>query len=1419
MADLQTGSLSEDLINNDVNHWVLLAQKSWQKKRTSRKITPDFVKKELWDPLEKEGFDPISLHQLENLQLLEYLWAGYTDASTNFHVLLIAFLTVTKSKESVPVWDAFGQDSTLFSSFFQRILALSLDSSLLTTVRTHVLTFLIVAFQSLDNGLVRKECAPLVSISVWHNLINEASREGKFQENNQARKAWRASAKRYEASDEDQQARLRFERSWLFTLLLDFVSRLNSSNKGVFGFPLLQQPWTNLNLGDVPYCERFIELLIDLESQLPTRRYVNALLKDLNVLALTSLSPAFNAQENGLLRDLYTLLRHYVNFPINDITGVQLGRHNAHEVHYEKLAKLQTTSLKHFKSKLTVLALANYGSIDSRQDLESHLKQLADPELENLCSLLGLRVAYPPAAKVQADRKLLMEILVSTYEGTKPFQDNLKSMSILPTESSLYDSSLLRNESYDGSRPLALPKLNLQYLSIGDFLWRSFVLYRCEQFFGIRKYLEDVIKRLQPHSQHSTGSVAFSGFSRMALPIVKPAILETAAPQVGEDRPAYVRAEITLNMAKLAQNVRREWDSLRPEDTVFLLAVRSPEDQKSLMNGHPSRANLLESGLTTLRTAEVVQLLDESGRQIREFNADQSNGHDRRPLIRRLMVNLDTRAFLSDVARKEKGQPDVYEGINVIVRRSQRENNFRKILQTIQTLALSETEVPSWIQEVLLGYGDPSSATFTRLENRLQSIDFRDTFVDWQHLVESFPNLAVASADHEKELKPPYILDIPSVSNSEAPVRPSKKRRRDEVDAVPQPTDTVRVSTYATPNSGPYPSDAHKTNAVRFTPTQVQAINSGTQPGLTMVVGPPGTGKTDVATQIISNIYHDFPEQRTLLVAHSNQALNQLFQKIVKLDIDARHLLRLGQGEGELETKEDFSKLGRVESFLDNRARYLAEVDRLAANFGAPGAHGNSCETAAYFNSVYTIPAWKKFWDLARVAEDSQAIITAFPFDQYFSNTPQPLFPLDLSREGVIDIAKGCQRHIDKIFSELEDIRPFEVLRNNRDKTNYLMIKEARIIAMTSTHAAMRRDEIVSLGFHYDNLVMEEAAQITEIENFMPLVLQQPKKEQSPLQRIVLCGDHLQNSPIIQNMAFRQYANLDQSLFLRLVRLGVPTIHLDQQGRARPSIAELYKWRYPSLSNLPIVSTRPEYLQANAGFRYDYQFIDVGDYKGKGESQPSPHYFQNLGEAEYAVAIFQYMRLLGYPASKISIMTTYAGQRALIKDVLSHRCQGNRLFGMPRIVATVDKYQGEQNDYIILSLVRTMHPGYLRDLRRLTVALSRARLGFYILGRRSVFESSPELEAAFKLPIERPEKLMITTGEMWPARRELAELVESTEMAGVEHLGQYVFEMTEAKMKMLAGGKAVLPPQENVEMFDVDAEEDNEEEKAKVEGE
>lgn len=1164
--------------------------------------------------------------------------------------------------------DIFSDRADDFSSLFHRILSMSIAPSLPIQSRLSIISFIIGAFQSLENVLIRKECAPLVSISIWHNLASDETREKCIAQSPALKKAWRASGKRYDAGDEPTKAKMRFERSWLYTMLLDFMKRLNGSEK---------EQSENLL-----YCERFMELLVDLLSQLPTRRYVNTLLKDLNILPVLRLSQQYLNPENALFRDFYNLLDHFVNFAIDDYSGEALAPQAVYDRHCQQLARLQRTSMKHFKDKLMILALSNLGSIEQRSELEGQLSSLDESELQELCSLLGFRTMYPKSCNIIPNQTLYKEMLTSFYERKPSFQEAASKLSIVPTDADLYDPALLRNESYDGSRPLAIPKLNLQYLSIGDFLWRSFLLYRSEAFFQVRKDMESVVKRMQPRANRD-GSLNFEGFSRMAIPISKPAIIEVAPAKVGSPNPAFVRAEIAIEVGRLADHIRKEWESLRPDDVIYLLAVQP----SSATRFAGADQNADGPRMTYLRTAEIVQVLDEQGRALRQPASGQSNGYHSRPRVRRLLVNLEPSVFKADKNRQTQGKPDVYSLVNVVARRKGRENNFKSILETMQKLIVSDVALPSWLQDVFLGYGDPSGAQYSQLSNRLASVDFRDTFLDWAHLVESYPGKTIEPSGTEtSSFGPPYVLE--TVQNDAAPTEaPAKKRRKEQAEPV-QVSSTVRVSTYKPPNPGPYPVDAPKLNTVRFTPAQMEAITSGTQPGLTVIVGPPGTGKTDVATQIINNLYHNFPSERTLLIAHSNQALNQLFQKITNLDIDERHLLRLGHGEEELDTDSNYSKFGRVESFLDNRNYYLSEVMRLASSLRAEGAHGNSCETAGYFNTVYVQPAWAKFWDQAKSEASIEDIVTAFPFHDYFSNAPQPLFDSGASKDTILDVASGCQRHIDRIFSELEDIRPFEILRQPRDKANYLLIKEARVIAMTSTHAAMRRQEIADLGFHYDNVVMEEAAQITEIESFIPSALQNMKNEhgEPPLKRVVLCGDHLQNSPVIQNMAFRQYAHFEQSLFLRLARLGVPLITLDKQGRARPSIAELFRWRYAELGDLPAVEAE-EFKLANPGFKFDYQFINVPDYQGNGEREPTPHFIQNLGEAEYAVALYQYMRLLGYPASKISILATYAGQTALIRDVLNHRCAKNPMFGMPKIVTTVDRYQGEQNDCKFIAIV------------------------------------------------------------------------------------------------------------------------------------
>lgn len=406
---------------------------------------------------------------------------------------------------------------------FRRTLSMCLDTSLSTAVRTHLLSFLICAFQSLDNGLVRKECAPLVSISMWQNLASESIREGHLEKNAQLKKAWRASSKRYESAEAEVQARLRFERAWLFSLVLDFIGRLQVKGSGAWRFVAAESQNTDAPTENLVYCERFLEFLTDLESQLPTRRYVNTVLKDLNLLAIIRLSPMFNHEDHGLFRDLFVLFRHFVNFSIDDSTGIQFTRSQSYERHSEDLVRLQRTALKHFKSKLTLLALSNYGSIDQRSELEGHLSPLTETELSELCAMLGFRISYPSAAEVLVDHDLLMEVLVSAHERRKTFQETVRDLSTLPTEATLYEPTLLRNETYNGSRSLAIPKINLQYLSVGDFLWRAFVLNRCESFFEVRRDVEEVIKRLQPRTGDSVSNTRFTGFSKMAIPIAKPA--------------------------------------------------------------------------------------------------------------------------------------------------------------------------------------------------------------------------------------------------------------------------------------------------------------------------------------------------------------------------------------------------------------------------------------------------------------------------------------------------------------------------------------------------------------------------------------------------------------------------------------------------------------------------------------------------------------------------------------------------------------------------------------------------------------------------------------------------------------------------------------------------------------------------------
>ncbi|KAL5542055.1 hypothetical protein UlMin_009765 [Ulmus minor] len=383
----------------------------------------------------------------------------------------------------------------------------------------------------------------------------------------------------------------------------------------------------------------------------------------------------------------------------------------------------------------------------------------------------------------------------------------------------------------------------------------------------------------------------------------------------------------------------------------------------------------------------------------------------------------------------------------------------------------------------------------------------------------------------------------------------------------------------------------------------IEAITSGILPGLTMVVGPPGTGKTDTAVQILNILYYNCRTQRMLIITHSNQALNDLFEKIMQWDVPAHYLLRLGQGEQELAT--DLYLAGKP-----------VKVERLARFLQLPEDVGYTCETAGFFWLLHFYSCWEQC--LAACAEIAN----------------KPSFTCGW--------LKGVFRWLKTMFQELEECRAFEFLKSTADRANFLMTYQAKIIAMTCTHAGLKSKDFL-------------------------------------------------------------YSHMDHCLLTRLVRLGIPYIELNAQGRARPSIAKLYNWRYIDFGDLAYLREAAIFHRANAGFSYDYQLADCH----------LTWFYQNEGEAGYLVSVFIYMGLLRYPANKISILTTYNWQKLLIRDVI------NRMFSycidlfiylffvfvfFPQ-VATVDKFQGWLNDFILLSLVRTWFVGHLCDFRRLVVAI------------------------------------------------------------------------------------------------------------------
>ncbi|CAL1544827.1 unnamed protein product [Lymnaea stagnalis] len=277
----------------------------------------------------------------------------------------------------------------------------------------------------------------------------------------------------------------------------------------------------------------------------------------------------------------------------------------------------------------------------------------------------------------------------------------------------------------------------------------------------------------------------------------------------------------------------------------------------------------------------------------------------------------------------------------------------------------------------------------------------------------------------------------------------------------------------------------------------------------------------------------------------------------------------------------------------------------------------------------------------------------------------------------------------------------------NREETLFLL-RKARVIGMTTTGAAKHRAVLQALGCRI--IVVEEAAEVLESH----IVTALNKK----CNHLILIGDHQQLRPNPTVYLLAKKFGLEISLFERLIKNGVPHVLLKEQHRMRPEISKIMQHIYPELQNHLSVF---EYARVR-GLSKDIFFIDHKEKETKVDDTKSK---ANLYEAKYVVCLCKYFMLQGYDPSEVTILATYTGQVFAIKKTMKEMKFEARV----RVTA-VDNYQGEENQIIILSLVRSNvenNVGFLKVDNRVCVALSRAKKGLFVIGNFESLETQSGL--------------------------------------------------------------------------------------------
>ncbi|XP_054995479.1 NFX1-type zinc finger-containing protein 1 isoform X1 [Sorex araneus] len=268
------------------------------------------------------------------------------------------------------------------------------------------------------------------------------------------------------------------------------------------------------------------------------------------------------------------------------------------------------------------------------------------------------------------------------------------------------------------------------------------------------------------------------------------------------------------------------------------------------------------------------------------------------------------------------------------------------------------------------------------------------------------------------------------------------------------------------------------------------------------------------------------------------------------------------------------------------------------------------------------------------------------------------------------------------------------------------ILKDAQVVGMTTTGAAKYRQILQKVEPRI--VIVEEAAEVLEAHTIATL--------SKACQHLILIGDHQQLRPSANVYDLAKNFNLEVSLFERLVKANIPFVRLNYQHRMCPEIARLLTPHiYQDLENHPSVLKYEKIKGVSSNlFFVEHNFPEQEIQEGKSH--------QNQHEARFVVELCKYFLCQEYLPSQITILTTYTGQLFCLRKLMPAKT----FAGVK--VHVVDKYQGEENDIILLSLVRSNQEGkvgFLQIPNRICVALSRAKKGMYCIGNMQMLARVP----------------------------------------------------------------------------------------------